>query len=151
MRRFFRGFRFAWRGIRQCVRTERNFRFHLVIAAYVLGFAPAFSLSRAEGGVLILTIGAVLCAEAFNTAIEHTVDLACDTEHPLAAKAKDIAAGAVLLTAVTAIAVGLLLFLRVEVWRMLFAHWRTHLWKPILIALTAVPAGLFVFKDTRKE
>jgi diacylglycerol kinase (ATP) len=63
-----------------------------------------------EWVVLTLTIGLVLAAEGFNTAIEATVDLATRDRHPLARIAKDVAAGSVLICALTAVVVGVLIF-----------------------------------------
>jgi diacylglycerol kinase (ATP) len=76
-----------------------------VVLAWVIG------LSRGEWLVLILTIGCVLSAEGMNTAVELAVDLYEPNEHPLAGRIKDVAAGAVLITAIQAAAVGLVLFL----------------------------------------
>ena len=63
-----------------------------------------------EWMVLFLSIGFVVCAEGFNTAIETITDLASPDIHPLAKKTKDIAAGAVLIAALTSIAIGILIF-----------------------------------------
>ena len=59
---------------------------------------------------VILAIGLCMTAEAFNTAIESVVDLASPEQHPLAGRAKDVAAGAVLLAAMTAVVVGVIVF-----------------------------------------
>lgn len=110
MKTFLKGFVFAGRGIWFCVRHERNFRFHLVAAAYVLGFAPFFALSRAEWAALLLTIASVIAAEAINTAVEQTIDLLSPDSNPMARAAKDAAAGAVLVCAVMSVCVGVVLF-----------------------------------------
>ena len=143
---FWRGFRYAASGLWLCVKTERNFRFHLVAAAYVFGFAPLFSLSRAEWCVLCLTVGAMLCAELFNSAVERAVDRISEERHPLSGAAKDLAAAAVLVLAVAAVAVGLWLFLRPTVWLQIFADWQNRWWKPCLVGISLIPAWLFVFK-----
>ena len=106
---FIKSFGYAARGVWYCIRHERNFRIHLGIAAYVLAFAPYFSLSRAEWAVLAVLMALVLCAEAVNTAVERTVDLASTERQPRARAAKDAAAGAVLLCALAAALVGILL------------------------------------------
>lgn len=148
---FLRSFTCAARGILCCVREERNFRFHLVAAAYVSVFSPAFLRTRAEGAVLALTIGLVLCTEAVNTALERAVDRVSAEQHPLAGAAKDAAAGAVLLAALAAVAVAILLFGRLSAWQALLGQWRLQPWKPVLLVLSAVPAVLFVVKPKRKE
>ncbi len=69
------------------------------------------SISTQEWLILVLTFGMVLMAEAFNTALEFLTDLVSPEPHPLAGKAKDVAAGAVLITAVMAVVVGMIIFL----------------------------------------
>ena len=101
----------AFRGIRYTIAHERNMRFHLSAAVLVTAFSVVYGLSAAEYGSLFFAIGLVLALETFNTALEKAVDLAEPERHPLAAAAKDAAAGAVLFAALTAVAVGLCLFL----------------------------------------
>lgn len=73
---FLRSFVYAGRGIWFCIRHERNFRIHMSAAIYVLLFAPYFSLTRGEWAALLAIIGLVTAAEAVNTAVEQTVNLA---------------------------------------------------------------------------
>lgn len=127
-----------------CIR-ERNFRFHMVATAYVLTQARHFLETPGEWGVLILTVALVLCAEGFNTAVEHAVDLACPKETPRAGFAKDIAAGAVLICALAAIGVAVCLFGRPEAWIRLFELWRQQWWRPVLIVSSGVLSVYFVF------
>ncbi len=141
-----KGFAWAARGVWRCMREEWHFRFHLVIAFYVCLFTPCFSLSRAEGALLALTIGGVLTAELFNSAVERAIDRVSTEQHPLAGAAKDMAAGAVLVAAIAAVAVAVFLFWKPEIWFAVFADWGNHIVKPILLALSAVPAVLFVWK-----
>lgn len=143
---FWRGFRWAMRGVWQCIRTERNFRFHLAVTTYVLAFTPYFSLSRTEWAVLCLTIGAVLCAELFNSAIERAVDRISTEQHPLSGAVKDLSAAAVLVLAVAAAGVGLILFLKPDIWLAIFERWQTERWQPCALLVSFVPAWLFVFK-----
>lgn len=140
------GFRFAARGVRRCMREEWHFRLHLVIAFYVLVLSPYFSLSCAEGAVLILTISAVLVAELINSAVERAIDRISIERHPLSGAAKDMAAGAVLVAALAAVAVAVLLFWKPAVWSEIFADWCHHLYKPAALAVSAVGAVLFVWK-----
>jgi len=105
------GFKYAIEGIVHVFRTQRHMRFHFLTLVLVLVVSLAFDLSRDEVLVLLFTVTLVLAAEMFNTAIEAVVDLVTQTYHPLAKFAKDIAAGAVLITVVNALSVGFLLFL----------------------------------------
>lgn len=108
LRRTLRSFGFAGAGLAYLLQTQPNFRVHLAATVLVLAAALGLGASAAETGVLLLTIGLVLVAEAINTALEAVVDLACPEIHPLAKTAKDVAAAAVLLAAGVAVAVGLI-------------------------------------------
>lgn len=105
-------FTFALRGWRAAWREEGHFRWQLLAAIIALASAVVLNFTILEWVLLIMAIGLVLTAELFNSALEATVDLACERQwHPLAAKAKDLSAGAVLAAAATALIMGLLLFL----------------------------------------
>jgi diacylglycerol kinase (ATP) len=103
-------FNYAFEGIIHVLRTQRNMRIHFAIAIGVLIAALAFDVSRLELIALLLAIAFVLIAEMVNTAIEAAVDVASTSFDPMAKLAKDIGAGAVLIAAVNAIAVGYLVF-----------------------------------------
>ena len=103
-------FNHAFEGIIHVLRTQRNMRIHFAIAAGVLVAALAFDVSRVELIALLLAIAFVLIAEMINSAVEAAVDVASTSFDPLAKLAKDIAAGAVLIAAINAIAVGYLVF-----------------------------------------
>lgn len=151
MRGFLRGFVYAGRGLWFCVRHERNFRIHLAVGAYVLALAPYFSLSRGEWAALLAVIALVLAAEAVNTAVEQTVNLASAQRRMRARVAKDVAAGAVLLCALFAVGVGIALFARPDVWRTIPADWRTHPWKPAVLAVSLPAAIGFITFGGRKK
>jgi len=106
---FFESFRYAGAGLLYTIRTQRNFRVHLVVTVFVLILAIWLNLSCERLAILVLTISMVLTAEIFNTAAESLVDLTSPGYHPLAKRVKDLAAGAVLLAAFVSIIVGLLL------------------------------------------
>ena len=103
-------FNFAIEGIIHVLRTQRNMRIHFGIAIAVLVAALAFDVTRLELIALLLAIAFVLIAEMVNTAIEAAVDVASTSFDPMAKLAKDIGAGAVLIAAINAIAVGYLVF-----------------------------------------
>jgi len=109
-------FQRAFAGIWYVLRTQRNMRIHLLVTGAIVVLGLWVGLSRTEWAILTLTIGMVLVAEAFNTMAEAAVDLATAEYHPLAKIAKDVAAGAVLLTAITAVVVGLFI-LGPPLWR----------------------------------
>jgi diacylglycerol kinase (ATP) len=106
----FESFNYAIEGIIHVLRTQRNMRIHFAIAIGVLVAALAFDVSRLELIALLIAIVFVLIAEMFNTAVEAAVDVASTSFDPMAKLAKDIGAGAVLIAAINAIAVGYLVF-----------------------------------------
>lgn len=104
------GFGYAWKGIRCCIGKEQNLSFHLIAAIIVVIAGFILSITKIEWTIVILCIGVVIAAELFNTAIERLVDSVSPQQHPIAGKVKDIAAGAVLVCAVTAAIIGLIIF-----------------------------------------
>lgn len=147
MKKLVYSFVYAFRGIGHCLRRERNFRLHLTIALYVCLLAPYFALSRGEWAALILVFGLVPAAEAFNTAVERLVDLTSPQPHPLARAAKDVAAGAVLLCALTAVGVAVCLLTDPEGWQRMLADFEAHIWKPIALCASIPVAGWIVFRS----
>ncbi len=105
-----RSFGFAACGVAYCFRTQRNLKIHVLAAVLALAAGYRLALSTAELGILALTIAAVLVAEMFNTAVEALVDIVSPGYHPLAKVAKDVAAGAVLVTAIVSLFIAYLLF-----------------------------------------
>ncbi|MGL6277992.1 MAG: diacylglycerol kinase [Gaiella sp.] len=106
-------FNYAFEGIVHVLRTQRNMRIHFAAAVVVLVAALAFDVSRLELIALLLAIAFVLFAEMVNTAIEAAIDVASTSFDPMAKLAKDVGAGAVLIAAITALAVGYLVFAEV--------------------------------------
>lgn len=118
--RLLTSFRYAFSGVWHVLRTQRNARIHVSIALVVVILGLWLGLSYTQWAIIVLTIGLVLAAEAFNTVAEAAVDLATAEFHPLAKIAKDVAAGAVLMVAITAVIVGILI-LGPPLWRELLA------------------------------
>ena len=104
-------FKYAFRGIYAMFRSEPNARIHLVVMILVIIAGLYFEITPGQWLAVIICIGMVLAAEAFNTALEALTDLVSPEHHPLAGKVKDVAAAAVLITAITAIITGLFVFL----------------------------------------
>ncbi len=103
-------FRHALRGIAIIFRTQHNAWVHALAAVVVVVLGFVLQISPGEWAVLVLAITSVLVAEGFNTALEIDIDLTSPTYHPYARDTKDVAAGAVLLTVVGAVVVGLIVF-----------------------------------------
>lgn len=104
----FQSFNYAIEGVIHALRTQRNMRIHFAAAAGVLVLAFIYNVTRLELIALLIAIAFVLIAEMVNTAVEATIDLSTPSFDPLAKIAKDLAAGAVLIAAINAIAVGYL-------------------------------------------
>ena len=109
-RRRVASFGHAGRGVWSALRSEVHLRLHAVATVVVIGLGFYSSLSRLEWALVALAVAGVWAAELMNTAIEALTDLASPAWHPLAGKAKDVAAGAVLLAALGALVVGALVF-----------------------------------------
>ncbi|PKV67239.1 diacylglycerol kinase family protein [Pontibacter ramchanderi] len=107
----YNSFRFAFNGLAAVFRSEPNMHLHVLASIVVLVMAYRFEVTRVEWCLLILCIGMVWVAEIFNTSIETLTDLVSPEHNILAGKTKDLAAGAVLMAAITAVAVGLFIFI----------------------------------------
>ncbi len=97
-------------GIRQVLKTQQNARIHALVTLVVFFVGLLLGLSRLEWALLVLVVGFVWAAEILNTAVEDLVDLVSSENTPAAKRIKDISAGAVLVSAVVSILVGLLIF-----------------------------------------
>lgn len=103
-------FNSAIEGFVYVFKSQRNMRFHFLMALFALLMGIFLSFTYMELILLSITIAFVLFAEMFNTAIEYTIDMVSQEYHPLARIVKDIGAGAVLLSAMAAVIVGYILF-----------------------------------------
>jgi len=103
-------FNFAFQGVIHAVRTQRNMRVHLLVAIVVLVAAIVVDVTPMELIALIIAIALVLITEMINTAVEGAIDVATTSFDPLAKLAKDMAAGAVLISTITAASIGFLIF-----------------------------------------
>ena len=109
--KFIAGFGYAFSGLWYALRTQINMPVHLALAILAIVLGIILRISAVEFALVFVAIGIVLVAELFNTVIELTVDLASPEIHPLAKRAKDVAAGAVLLSAMLAIVIALFVYL----------------------------------------
>jgi len=107
---FSKSLKSAFRGIVYAFNTESHLRFHFLAALAVLTAGFLLNITGIQWLFIIYAVGSVIVAELLNTALENTVDLIKAEFHPLAGKAKDIAAGAVLVAAVQAVLIGLIVF-----------------------------------------
>lgn len=145
MRSLIKSFQFALNGILYCIRNERNIRIHLTVMLYVFVLSGFFRLSHTEWILIILTVALVVAMEIINTAIETIVNLLSPNYDQLAKIAKDAAAGGVLVSAIAAVAVGILIFWDIEAFQRIYLYFAQNLWALILFALSIVFAGFFIF------
>lgn len=139
----------AFRGVVHAYREEPNFRFHAFAASLVLVAGVAVHPEAWETAYLTATVALVLVAELVNTAVERAVDLSTgDDYHPLAAQAKEVAAGAVLVAALHAVFAAWLVFIGrrsvLETWNSVLHMLRQYPWMaavPLLAAILGLTAG----------
>ena len=105
-----KSFTYAGRGLWIFLKTTHNAWLQLFIFTVAIFFGFYFNVTNIEWIALILVGGLVLASEAFNTAIEIDMDLTSPEHHPYARDTKDVAAGAVLISAITAVVVGIIIF-----------------------------------------
>lgn len=103
-------FRYACKGLAELFVSQVNARIHLAAAVVVTVCGFRFHISKMEWIAVVLCIALVMSLEAINTALEYLTDLVSPEYHPLAGKAKDVAAAAVLIAAAGAVVVGLIIF-----------------------------------------
>lgn len=117
--KFIAGFGYAFSGLWYALRTQVNMKVHLSIALIACALGIVLRISAIEFAMIFVAIAGVMIAEMFNTVFEICVDLASPDYHPLAKIAKDVAAGAVLLSAILAVVIGCFVFLP-HLWPLLF-------------------------------
>jgi len=117
--KFITSFRYAFAGLWYALRTQRNMRVHVLIALIAIVLGIILRISAVEFALVFVAIAGVFIAEMFNTVIELCVDLASPDYHPLAKIAKDVSAGAVLLSAMLSIVIGLFIFVP-HLWALVF-------------------------------
>jgi diacylglycerol kinase (ATP) len=103
-------FKYAFNGITDLLKSQMNARIHLFFTILVIAGGFFFDIPKIEWLICLLAIATVFAAEAFNTALEYLTDLMSPEYHPLAGKAKDAAAAAVLILAIFAAIIGFMVF-----------------------------------------
>lgn len=103
-------FNVAFEGIFETIRSERHMKFHCFCTIIIFILSLFLDIGKYEALAIIISVSLIWLAELFNTAIESCVDMVTEKYHPLAKRAKDIAAGAVLITAINALFVGYIVF-----------------------------------------
>jgi diacylglycerol kinase len=107
----YKSFQYAFEGLFRTIQKERNMQIHCTAAVLVVIFGIVLHISREEWFICLILFGLIMGLECVNTAIEAVVDLVTLERRPLAKKAKDAAAGAVLAAAIFAAVIGLWIFM----------------------------------------
>ncbi len=111
----------------------------------ILIFTDWFVLSRADWAALIIASGTVIAGELFNTAIENAVNLASEEYSEYAKRAKDAAAGAVLISAIFAVITGLVIMLQPDAFVSMYLFFKENIGMLCLLIASLIPTTLFIF------
>lgn len=111
MKKILKSFKYAFEGIKTGIKEEQNIKIHITIMVLVIIFGILFKISKAEWIICIILFSLVISMELINTAIENTVDLITKEKNEQAKIAKDVAAGAVLISAIASAIIGLIIFI----------------------------------------
>lgn len=144
MKKQLKSFGCAIKGFFGAVCSEGHLRFHLVAAVYVLVFSSFYNFSTAQWAVLIILIALVIAAELVNTAIENTCDAVTTEQNEHIRRAKDMAAGAVLVLSIASAAIAVIFFWNLEVIKNIFAYFSQNTPMLILLIISAVVSVLFI-------
>jgi len=143
-----KSFYYAISGIIYALGHERNLRIHFAAALFVLYISNRYyELNRAESALLIMLMSFVITCELINTAVEKTVDLRQPCRNPMAKIAKDIAAGAVLMSGISAVAVAAVLFWDVPTFERIIADISS---RPLPWILVSLAVGIWIFPPSIK-
>lgn len=151
MKKFFKSFKYAAHGVAEACK-QRNFRFHICAMAFVIFFAARFyDLSAERWAILLLTCAGMLALETVNTALERLADKVTEERSHRIRIAKDCAAGAVLLWAVFAVAVGVLLFWDTDKFWLIGQYFSDFSRLALLILCLALAWGFVFLPEYRKK
>ncbi len=150
MKGFFKSFKYAFRGIVSAIKTQRNFRIHIVAMIYVTAFSFFYDLNITQYAVLILTFVIVVSLELVNTSLESVVDICSSQYSKLAEIAKDCSAGAVLVSAIGAVAVGILLFADITVLKNIVSFYYNNLMALAGFLISVAVSVLFIVNPFNK-
>ena len=148
-RALFRSFGYAFCGLFQTIRDERNFRIHLVAVCLVSIFSALYGVTAGQAVILVIFFAMVLSFELINTAVEHTVDLITSERSPIAKKAKDAAAAGVLISAIASVVAAVLNFRDSDKWASVIDKITTPL--GIVLLILFIVLALFFVRGTKRK
>ena len=140
----FKSFKYAFRGVMLCIRSETNFRIHMMAVFYVSTFSFIYRLHYIEYILLFMTFGFVIFAEMINTVIEIIINMKVNSFDPLARNAKDITAGAVMIFSFFSVMIAFFLFNDPVKWMNVFSILKNNFPLSIALLISLVPALIFI-------
>ncbi len=160
MKAVFRSFVYAWNGLKFCIINERNMRIHITVSVYMFSyllFYDFFVISRTQLAVLLFTNALVLMAEIVNTSVENTVNMLETKYNKYCQIAKDTAAGAVLIGAISAVAVGIAILGQPQAFKKLFEYYVNKPWMvavlaaSLILSIAFISSGPYIFLGSRNK
>ena len=145
-----KSFKNAARGLLAVTRNERNFRIHIVMMLYVIFFSVIGRAEKGDVACFVLCFGIMLAAELINTALELLCDEVTEQYSERIRDVKDIAAGAVLVSAIASAVVGLMTFLSPSVFGNVITCFSESVWVLVAFLLSIPIAIFFIFKRGKK-
>lgn len=150
-KRLLHSFKYAAHGIAFCVSHEMNMRIHIVATMCVLYLSQFYNFTKEQFILLIITCVVVISAEMMNTAIEVVIDKVSPGYSALAKVGKDVAAGAVFVTAIAAVVIGILLFWDIDRFRIIFEFFTCDIWNFAMLVAFACLSYLFIVKGKKRN
>lgn len=149
MKGLLKSFVYAGRGIFWCLKNERNMRAHFSLCVYMYAYLLCydfFTLSKTEWAIILLVNALVFSLEIVNTAVEKAVDMVTKENNPLAKISKDAAAGAVLVSAVFAVIIGIVILYQPQTFSAMFQFYKEHIYLLVVLALSLILTFMFILK-----
>ena len=154
LKKLLMSFVYGFRGIFRSIKSERNLRIHMVGATYmisILTLTDWFILGRIEWAILLLCCGFVIGSEIMNTGIEDAVNHASKEYTEYGKRSKDAAAGAVIVSVITAIVVGFIILFQPKALKTMFEYFVANPAMFVLLVLSFIPATILIFFGLPKE
>lgn len=152
MKRLIKSFGYAGQGIAYAIKNERNFRIHLCFLIYMFGFLTVhdfFEVSRTQYAILITASVAVISLELVNTGIENAVNLASKELTHYGKIAKDAASGAVLVSAIGSVAIGLTILWQPAAFAAMAEYYKENPLMLILLVVSIALSCVFIFAGSK--
>ncbi|MBP3329295.1 MAG: diacylglycerol kinase family protein [Clostridia bacterium] len=149
MKGLLKSFVYAGNGILWCLKNERNMRAHFSLCVYMYAYLLCydfFTLSKTEWAIILLVNALVFSLEIVNTAVEKAVDMFTKEKNEFAKISKDAAAGAVLVSAIFAVIIGIVILYQPEAFRAMFLYYKERVYLLLVLAASLVLTFGFILK-----